>query len=139
MSTGADNKIEPARWNACLKLLCRPLDSLDAVQRPAALVFHYDGYMQNGGHSSFLDSALAAHHDELIQALRSLGAREQARIFAECRLLEREADEADPDEREPIWEVLADLDRRYYQVRPAIPEILARYFNDHADSFPKQA
>ena len=124
MSTESYTSFDPVRWNACIKLLCRPLDSLDAVQRPAALVFHYDGHVQNGGHSSHWDSP-CADDDELLQALRSTGAHEQARILAEARILKRRN----------ASEEIEELDRRYYRLRPSIPEVLARYFDAHRESF----
>src|SRR5262245_20578966 len=39
VDTQSHKSMGAGRWNACIKLLCRPLDSLDAIQRPAALVF----------------------------------------------------------------------------------------------------
>jgi len=118
--------LDPARWNACIKLLCRPLDSLDAVQRSAALVFHYDGRVQNGGHSSHWDSP-DTDDDELLQALRGIGAHEQARILAEARILKRRN----------ASEEIEELDRRYYKLQPSIPELLARYFEAFRENFPK--
>ncbi|HTB85676.1 MAG TPA: hypothetical protein VK742_18665 [Candidatus Sulfotelmatobacter sp.] len=117
---------DPSRWNACIKLLCRPLDTLDAVQRPAALVFHYDGRVQNGGHSSHWNSPDASD-DELFQALRSIGAHEQAKIFAEGRILKRRN----------ASEEIEELDRRYYRLSPSVQEVLARYFDAYRESFAK--
>ena len=103
MSKEACSKIDPARWNRCIEMLCQPLESLNAVQRPAALVFHYDGRVRNGGHSSHFDSDQAAYGDELIEILRNMGAREQARILNEARLLKREADGLRGYEQESVW------------------------------------
>ena len=126
MNTERCTSFDPSRWNACIKLLCRSLDTLDDVQRPAALVFHYDGRVQNGGHSSHWDSP-DADDDELFQALRVIGAHEQAKIFAEVRIIKRHnaSDE------------IEELDRRYYRLRPSIHEVLARYFDSHRESFAK--
>lgn len=137
MSTGTSQRIDPTRWNACVELLCGPPESLDAVQRPAALVFHYDGGVRNGGHSSHFDSANAAYDDELLQALRNMGAREQARILAEARLLNREAKEADGYEQESLWEMIEDLDQKFYLARPSIEEALVRYFDANRTHFPE--
>ena len=126
MNTESYKSFDPSRWNECIKLLCRPIDTLDAVQRPAALVFHYDGRVQNGGHSSYWDSP-DRDDNELFQALRVIGAHEQAKIFAEARIVKRRnaSDE------------IEELDRQYYRLRPSIPEVLARYFNSHRESFAK--
>jgi len=129
--------IDSARWNACVKLLCLPLDSLNAVQRPAALVFEYDGRVQNGGHTLYFDCHDKEHDIELIQALRTLGAHGQARILREARLLEREASNSRGDEKGYLWEMIEDLDMQYGRVVPDILEVLARYFNAHRESFPK--
>ena len=136
MSAEASDKIEPERWNTCLNLLCRPLHDLDAVQRPAALVFHYDGRVQNGGHSSHFDSEDSAHDDDLIHALRAMGAHGQARVLTEARLLNREANETEEDEREPLWKMIGELDRQYHKARPTIEEVLVKYFHEHRDHFP---
>jgi hypothetical protein len=127
----------PSRWNAWVELLCCPLENLNAIQRPAALVFDYDGHVQNGGHSSHLDSLNAMYDDELLQALRAMGAHEQARILAEARILKREADEAAEDEQPVLWELIEALDVQYYRSRPNIPELLAKYFDAHRESFPE--
>jgi hypothetical protein len=127
---------DPARWNACLKLLCRPLESSDAIQRPAALVFHYYGRVQNGGHSSHWDSP-NTDDDELLQALRCIGAHGQARILVEARLLKHDADEATEGGLDYLWESIEELDFQFCSLRPDIPELLARCFNAHAESFPQ--
>ncbi|MGB8353903.1 MAG: DUF4375 domain-containing protein [Chthoniobacteraceae bacterium] len=128
---------DPERWNACIKLLCRKLEELDTVQRPASLAFHYYGRVMNGGHSSHFDSHKDAHDDELLQALRDIGANEQARILAEARFLKRDINETIEDERDYASESIEDLDRRFYRLNPDIPELLARYFDAHRESFPK--
>lgn len=132
----ASDKIAPERWNMCLELLCRPLHDLDAVQRPAALAFHYAGRVRNGGHSSHFDSQDSSYDDELIHILRTMGAREQARILAEARLLNQKTNEAEDNEREPLWEMIAELDQQFYKARPSIEEVLAKYFNEHKSHFP---
>jgi hypothetical protein len=135
MSAKPDN-FDAKRWNACVDLLCQPLETLDAVQRLAALAFHYDGDVRNGGHSSHFDTPNATYDDELIQALRNMGAREQARILAEARLLNREASKAKEGEQESIWEVISDLDQKFYRIRPSIEEILVQYFDANKTHFP---
>ncbi len=82
------------------------------VQRPAALVFRYDGRDSRTADTRHW-SILADRDDgRLLQALRILGAHEQARIFAEACILKAETEEAPEDERGSIWEVIQDLDRR---------------------------
>ena len=45
--------------------------------------------------------------------------------------------EATEVERDALWELIAECDRRYYGLSPNTPEILARYFDAHPESFPK--
>src|SRR5262245_50719333 len=97
--------MDSERWNACIKLLCRPLGELDAVQRPAALAFHYDGRVQNGGHSSHWD-APNVDDDELLQSLRDIGANDQARLFAEACILKHEAEGITKVEQDSIWHLI---------------------------------
>jgi hypothetical protein len=137
MSATSLDKFGRERWSACVDLLCQPLEILDAVQRPAALVFHYDGDIRNGGHSSHFDSMYVAHDVELIQVLRNMGAGEQARILAEARLLNREASAAKGAEQESLWGLIAELDQSFYQVRPSIEEALMQYFDANKTHFPE--
>src|ERR1700677_2239654 len=133
MNSEHHESFDPERWNACIRLLSRPLDELDAIQRPAALIFRYDGRVMNGGHSLHFDAHEAASDNELLQALKGIGAYEQARILAEARFLKRGADGETDEERHEAAESIEELDRRYYALKPAIPELLARYFDAHRD------
>jgi hypothetical protein len=137
MSATPFDKFGKERWNACVDLLCQPLETLDAVQRPAALAFHYDGDVRNGGHSSHFDSMYVAHDVGLIQALRDMGAGEQARILAEARRLNNEANAAKGAEQESLWELIAELDQSFYRVQPSIEEVLMQYFEANKTHFPE--
>jgi hypothetical protein len=121
-------------WNACLELLSYPFDGLDPVRRTAAMVFYYDGQVQNGGHSLHFD--FKADEEELLRALEEMGAHGQARILAEARYLKRGADEGSEDE-DYAAEAIEDLDRRYYALEPDIPALLAAYFEAHPGEFPR--
>jgi hypothetical protein len=135
------NGFEIDHWNKCLTLLIRPLEELDEVQRPAALVFNYYGRVMNGGHSLHFDGPDASRSEEILAALKLLGANQHARILAEARFLKREADEADEDmiegERDYASGSIADLDMQYGRLKPEIPDFLAQYFKAHPEHFPK--
>ena len=128
-------------WNACLQLICRPLNTLDAIQRQAALVFQYYGRVMNGGHSLHFDVHGDSRDPELLQALKEIGAVRHARILAEAYFLRSEAKQANEDEAEAeqdhAAEAIEDLDMRFGRLRPDIPELLARYFDAHPENFPK--
>jgi hypothetical protein len=135
MNATPSGKFGRERWSACVDLLCQPLETLDAIQRPAALAFHYDGDVRNGGHSSHFDSAYVAHDAELIQALGNMGAGGQARILAEARLLNREANAAKGADQKSLWGLIAELDQSFYRVRPNIEEVLMQYFEANKNHF----
>ena len=119
--------IGPDQWNACLEVLARPIDTLDAVQRPAAHVFEYYGRVVNGGHSLHFD----VHGDSRDE---ELGAHPHARILAEAFFLRREAKRN--DEEDYTSESIEELDLQFGRLTPDIPELLARYFKAHPESFP---
>ena len=125
----------PDRWNACLKVLGRPIEILDAVQRPAARVFEYYGRVMNGGHSLYFDVHGDSRDEELLRALRELGADPHARILAEVFFLRREA-KRNMGEEDYAAESIEELDLQFGRLKPDIPELLARYFKAHPESFP---
>jgi Domain of unknown function (DUF4375) len=125
----------PDYWNACVEVISRPVGTLDAIQRPAALVFEYYGRVMNGGHSSHFEAHGDSRDSELLQALKDIGAAGHARILAECYFLRHEAKRR-PSEEDYASETIADLDRQFDLLEPAIPELLARYFKAHPECFP---
>jgi hypothetical protein len=73
--------------------------------------------------------------EELLSALKQLGAVRHARILAEAFFLRREA-KPRRSEADYASESIAQLDRGFYRLKPDIPELLARYFKAHPESFP---
>ena len=128
-------QLDPNHWNACLDVLSRPLDSLNAVQRPAARVFEYYGRVMNGGHSLHFDVHGDSRDEELLRALKALGADRHARILAEAFFLRREA-KRNGSEEDYAPESIEQLDLKFGRLSPDIPELLTRYFKAHPESFP---
>jgi len=126
---------DPDRWNACLEVLGRPIDALDSIQRPAARVFEYYGRVMNGGHSLHFDVHGDSRDEELLRALKELGADGHARILGEAFFLRREA-KCLRSEQDYASESIEDLDLQFGRLKPDIPELLARYFRSHPESFP---
>lgn len=135
MNSNRDQSLPPDRWNACLAVICSPVATLDAIQRPAALVFEYYGRVMNGGHSSHFDARGDAPDPSLLQALRNIGAARHARILAECYFLRREARRSRGEE-DYAAETIEDLDSQFGRLKPDIPELLDKYFASHLESFP---
>ena len=129
------NNYLPDYWNACLEVICRPVETLDAIQRRAARVFEYYGRVMNGGHSLHFDAHGDSRDEELLHALRELGAASHARVLAEAFFLRDEAKRRKSEE-DYVSESIEQLDIQFGQLRPDIPELLARYFKAHPESFP---
>ena len=129
------NSFTAERWNASLDILGRPLESLDAIQRPAARVFEYYGRVMNGGHSLHFDVHGDSRDEELLRALKELGAVSHARILAEAFCLRREGKRWRSEE-DYVSESIEELDMQFGRLKPDIPELLARYFEAHPESFP---
>jgi predicted RNase H-like HicB family nuclease len=125
----------PDPWKTCLQILGRPIETLDSIQRPAALVFEYYGRVMNGGHSLHFDVHGDSEDRELVQALHELGAVRHARILREAYFLRREAKRIKGEE-DYADESIEDLDLKFGRLNPDIPELLARYFKAHPESFP---
>lgn len=134
MNPECNKPIDPKRWNAFLEILSRPLDSLDSIQRPAARVFEYYGRVMNGGHSLHFDVHGDSRDEELLRALNELGAVSHARILGEAFFLRREAKRRTSEE-EYVSESIEQLDMQFGRLKPDIPELLARYFKAHPESF----
>ena len=128
---------DPDHWNACLKVLCRPFDTLDSVQRPAALVLDYYGRVMNGGHSLHFDVRGDTRDEELLRALKELGAFGHARILAEAFFLRREARRSRGGD-DYVSDSIEELDLQFGRLKPDIPELLARYFKAHPESFQQE-
>ena len=128
-------RIGTHHWNACLSILSRPLDLMDSVQRPAARVFEYYGRVMNGGHSLHLAVHGDSRDEELLRALKELGAGRYARILAEAFFLRREAT-LRSNEEDYAAESIEQLDKEFGRLSPDIPELLARYFKAPPESFP---
>ena len=77
-------------WNAFVDLLwMERYEDLSTEQRPAQLVFKYDGEVQNGGHLQYFENGRGQHLDETIDALGLLGATCEQRVLREAVALWR--------------------------------------------------
>lgn len=73
--------------------------------------------------------------EELLRALKALGADAHARILAEAFFLRREAKRSSSED-DYVSESIEQLDMQFGRLSPDIPELLARYFTAHPESFP---
>jgi hypothetical protein len=130
--------MDPDHWNACVDLVCQPIEQLNPVQRTAALVFQYDGEIMNGGHTLHLDRQQGLPDDDLLAALKQIGATAHARLLAEAHFLSRDRIESDENDEDHAAELIEALDRQYGRIKPDINELLENYFIAHPKDFPKQ-
>jgi hypothetical protein len=88
----------------------------------------------NGGHSLHFDVHGDSRDEELLRALKALGADGHMRILAETFLLRSENSRGEEDY---VSESIEQLDMQFGRLKPDIPEFLARYFKAYPESFPK--
>jgi hypothetical protein len=70
-------------WNEYVSLLATSnYRDLTEAQRAAHLVFWYDSEVQNGGHLQYFENRGIGQSNEVIAALRRLGAKCHADVFA---------------------------------------------------------
>ena len=132
--------MQPELWNACVDIVTRPIEALNSVQRVAAIVFTYHGRVMNGGHTLHFDARRTASDDELIAALKTIGATKNAALLAEANFLRRQADddEEEESEREFAEEMIeADIDPRFGRLERELNTLLKEYFLSHPIDFPK--
>ncbi|MBQ7874382.1 MAG: DUF4375 domain-containing protein [Oscillospiraceae bacterium] len=75
------------------------VDDLSGFEKTAALVFWYDAEVNNGGHSAYFDCFENVDPEELISALKEIGAGEYADIFSLALLSGEDDDYSEADER----------------------------------------
>ncbi len=127
-------------WNAFVEFLeSADPARLSPVQRVAQLAFRHDQEVTRVGHAGW---ASAGHDDgeEILQALRGIGATDQAELLS-CLIAGREqASEpsappktpASPDPQPPDFD---ELDRRFHRCSPGIPERLEQFLDRRLDAF----
>jgi hypothetical protein len=128
-------------WNEFISLLAESqADQLDSNQRPADLAFWYDSEVQNGGHLQFFVNRPAALVADTIQALRGLGAIEQAALLKTA--FERWTSEKRESPRTADQYVEAahragfdDFDVSYYSVSPSVTELLEKCLEMNRGTF----
>lgn len=140
--TKLEVEAEPFRvWNAYMDLLAmEQLHDLGPEQRPAHLVFWYEGEVQNGGHLQYFANRGTEHLGATVEALGLLGAGSQRQVLREAG--EYWLSRSRP--RIPTAREFCDLalqgefdvfDTRFFACRPTLQQCLAAYLARHQSSF----
>jgi hypothetical protein len=127
-------------WNAFVGIILSPYDELDPVQRIGHHALWYESELNNGGHLQYFENHGTARIQEVIDALKHIGADCQADVLA--RAAQRR--HSKPRKRigtveEYVSTALAgeydDLDSEFYACKPEICNLLERYLKAHESSF----
>lgn len=128
-------------WNLFLKVLSsHGYTGLAPEQRPAHLVFLYEGEVQNGGHLQYFENQRCAYLEETISALRLLGAHSYEQILREASTLflsrPRKRILTVKEYVQTAWEEeFTEYDKRLYNGSPPLDEYLKRHLQEHQANF----
>lgn len=135
------NAFARVRWNA-MNDICALSDirELTPVQRVAHLAYWYMSEVYNGGHPQYLVNRREFDHGEVIRALQTIGASEQASILAEVLSavgtktmdVPRNVEEYFSSEKASN---LSGFDTRFYGSRQGIEACLQDYLDKHESDF----
>ena len=128
-------------WNAFVDLIATTnYRDLNAVQRPAHLVFWYESEVQNGGHLQYFENLGTEHLTETIDALHILGAVGQQQVLQEAAKVLQSRPRLPIQTVEEFCETALSgefsvLDRRFHECLPSLVQCLQAYLNRHKSSF----
>ena len=107
------------RWNWFIAKICKQdMDTLNEVQRKAALCFWYDAEVNNGGHSEYFDVYPKVNPQELVEALSEVSYPAIADNFQKAV-----SDKSDKN--------LEEADTVYYNFSPALCDCLMDFVERH--------
>jgi hypothetical protein len=109
------------------------------IQRTAWLASVYSNEIYNGGHWQYFCNQAVLDHNEVVQALRDIGADEQAEIFTQA-MVKLPRDLLRPKSAEDFVagydEVnMGDLDNAFYNPSKPIEKCLEEYLDKHEAEF----
>jgi len=138
VSRAAYKTFDGERWNAYNELLAMSnIDELSPVQRMAYLAYWYCSEVENGGHDQYFGNQSHFNQEEVIAALREIGAEAQADILAQACVIERSITAGDYVETADEDSFpLRRLDLAFANCpKPIIPDLLATYLDNHEAEF----
>jgi hypothetical protein len=128
-------------WNEYVALLGGSVyRDLTPTQRPAHLVFWYENEVQTGGHLQYFENHGVERVDEVVSALRLLGADCQAEVLTRAvkQYFSRPRTKIKSIE-EFVGAGLAgeynSLDHAFYACQPELPGLLEAYLKNHQAEF----
>jgi hypothetical protein len=129
-------------WNGLVDMCAmEPLHAFTPVQRVAHLAFWYMSEVNNGGHFQYFCNQEHLDHQEVLAALRTIGAGTCTQILAEAITRQEEAD-LDPPRtvleyaESEAEAAMHELDRRYYEHGDReFHACLEAYLSNHESAF----
>ncbi|HWB09873.1 MAG TPA: DUF4375 domain-containing protein [Pirellulales bacterium] len=129
-------------WNEFIHILAMsPTEQLTMVQRVAQDAFWYESEIQNGGHLQYFENQGANRVEDVVSALRKMGARGQAAILTQAfaRYKEEEPrhkirtveDFCDVS----LDQAYFDLDQAFAACTPGMTALLQQYLINHEAEF----
>lgn len=127
-------------WNAFIGVIVAEDAISDPIQRPAHLVFIYEGDVQNGGHHQYFENGHEIDSEETITSLRLMGADSYSTILQDATRLWLSEDRSRASTVEDFVEraleqKYAEFDNRFHECSPSLLEVLEKYFARYRDSF----
>jgi hypothetical protein len=128
-------------WNSFVaSLASSDFEGLNANQRKAHLVFHYESEVQNGGHLQFFENRPASLIDQTVLALASLGATQHSKVLKAAAVLWRSHSRGSPRSvkeyvKAASQEEFRELNQTFYGLNPTITEALEKYLDANIDTF----
>jgi hypothetical protein len=121
------------KWNSFIDLIASiPMDEMTPVQRVAFLAWLYSCEVLNGGHGQYFENCSQFDHEEVIDALMTIGATKQARILRKAwdvRMSTHESVSA-------LGNLMNKIDMEFYDCRPEIEAgFLERYLDSNESAF----
>jgi hypothetical protein len=140
LSKAAVKKEDFQIWNAFIDLLSiESEDDLTDRQKIAQRAFRYDAEVQNGGHFQYFENQDRKNYDDVIQAMKAIGAVKHAKIldFASRLYLSKKGNVVKKlfGFMKTVERELDALDHKYVEIDPDVNYYLREYLNKYQDEF----
>ncbi|PKM81982.1 MAG: hypothetical protein CVU89_06485 [Firmicutes bacterium HGW-Firmicutes-14] len=130
-----------ALWNTFVDFMVEEkYDKMNQIQKIAYLCFWYDAEVQNGGHLQYFFNRGLSLMVETLEALRTLGATIQSRIFEKASIQFSNGDRQPIRSLEEYSKVALEgefdqFDNEYYECLPSTQDLLEKYFEENQKQF----
>ena len=136
----ACQEFESERWNAYMEItLVANLEDLTPVQRKAHLANWYMNEVYNGGHWQYFCNKAYFDHQEVVEALQDMGAKQQASVLIQA-IARLPKDIHTPKKTQQFFDGydqtdMYDLDDAFNSCDTQIEEYLEHYLDRYESEF----